>query len=104
MRFGLIPAAGCGISRYRPRTCLPQLRAATDPNASGGQFYGPLLVNNGPPVTRPILRRLWMDEAIERLWTVSEQATGLALDVDGDTHRSRGTPRLSASQLDASVN
>lgn len=61
---------------------LPQLRAATDPTASGGQFYGPLFVNIGPPVNRPIVRRLGMDQAIERLWTVSEQATGLALDVD----------------------
>jgi hypothetical protein len=61
---------------------LPQLRAATDPNATGGEFYGPMFVNNGAPVSRPILRRLGMDEAIERLWTVSEQATGLALDVN----------------------
>ena len=60
---------------------LPQLRAATDPNACGGQFYGPAFVNIGPPVSRPILRRVGMDEAIDRLWTVSQQATGLALDV-----------------------
>ena len=61
---------------------LPQLRAATDPSAGGGQFYGPMFVNSGPPVSRPILRRVGMDQAIERLWTVSEQATGLAIDAD----------------------
>ena len=61
---------------------LPQLRAATDPEARGGQFYGPLFVNNGRPVNRPILRRIGMDEAIEKLWKVSEALTGIPLDVD----------------------
>ena len=61
---------------------LPQLRAATDPEAHGGQFYGPLFVNNGRPVNRPILRRIGMDEAIEKLWNVSEALTGIPLDVD----------------------
>jgi NAD(P)-dependent dehydrogenase (short-subunit alcohol dehydrogenase family) len=79
-RLSEIMASTIGMSSASG--ALPQLRAATDPDATGGQFYGPLLVNNGPPVTRPILRRLGMDQAIERLWTVSEQATGLALDVD----------------------
>ena len=60
---------------------LPQLRAATDPAARGGEFYGPLFVNNGAPVRKPILRRVGMDRAIARLWQVSERETGVALDV-----------------------
>jgi NAD(P)-dependent dehydrogenase (short-subunit alcohol dehydrogenase family) len=60
---------------------LSQLRAATDPEARGGEFYGPLYVNNGPPVRKPILRRFRMDNAIDRLWEVSERETGLKLDV-----------------------
>jgi len=56
-----------------------QLRAATDPNAKGGEFYGPLFVNNGPPVRKPIFRRLGMDKAIATLWGVSERETGVAL-------------------------
>lgn len=60
---------------------LPQLRAATDPAAKGGEFYGPLFVNNGPPVRKPIFRKLGMDAAIARLWEVSERETGIALDV-----------------------
>jgi NAD(P)-dependent dehydrogenase (short-subunit alcohol dehydrogenase family) len=59
----------------------PQLRAATDPAARGGQFYAPRYFNNGPPVRRPILRRIGMDAAIARLWEVSERATGVAIDV-----------------------
>jgi NAD(P)-dependent dehydrogenase (short-subunit alcohol dehydrogenase family) len=58
---------------------LSQLRAATDPAAESGQFYGPLFVNNGPPVRKPILRRLGMQRAINRLWEVSERETGLAI-------------------------
>jgi NAD(P)-dependent dehydrogenase (short-subunit alcohol dehydrogenase family) len=58
---------------------LSQLRAATDRRAKGGEFYGPLFVNSGPPVRKPILRRLGMRRAIGRLWEVSERETGLAL-------------------------
>jgi NAD(P)-dependent dehydrogenase (short-subunit alcohol dehydrogenase family) len=58
---------------------LSQLRAATDPGARSGEFYGPLFVNNGSPVRRPVLRRLGMSRAIDRLWQVSERETGLKL-------------------------
>ncbi len=64
------------------RGSLPQLRAATDPNAKGGEFYGPRWGNNGAPVRKPILRRD-IDEGIERLWLVSERETGAKLDFDG---------------------
>ena len=62
---------------------LPQLRAATDPSARGGEFYAPRFVNFGPPVRRPILRRLGLGKAIERLWEVSERETKVSLDVGG---------------------
>lgn len=59
---------------------LPQLRAATDPRARGGEFYAPRFGNNGPPVRRPILRP-GLDRAIATLWEVSERETGVRLDV-----------------------
>jgi NAD(P)-dependent dehydrogenase (short-subunit alcohol dehydrogenase family) len=68
---GMSPAQGA----------LPQLRAATDPEAKGGEFYGPMFVNNGAPVRKPIFRRLGMDRAIAKLWDVSERETGLTIDV-----------------------
>jgi NAD(P)-dependent dehydrogenase (short-subunit alcohol dehydrogenase family) len=68
---GMSPAQGA----------LSQLRAATDPAAKGGQFYGPLFVNNGPPIRKPVLRRLGMNRAIGRLWEVSERETGLKIDL-----------------------
>jgi len=56
-----------------------QLRAATDPGAEGGEFYGPAFFNNGPPVRKPILRRLGMSRSISRLWEVSARETGVPM-------------------------
>jgi NAD(P)-dependent dehydrogenase (short-subunit alcohol dehydrogenase family) len=78
-RFFLMLARRSGMSPAQG--ALSQLRAATDPRAKGGEFYGPLFVNNGPPVRKPILRRLGMSRAIARLWEVSERETGVALTV-----------------------
>jgi NAD(P)-dependent dehydrogenase (short-subunit alcohol dehydrogenase family) len=63
------------------RGALSQIRAATDPGAAGGQMYAPRYIQAGPPVRRPILRRIGMAEAIETLWKVSERETGLAIDL-----------------------
>jgi NAD(P)-dependent dehydrogenase (short-subunit alcohol dehydrogenase family) len=68
-RTGMSPAQGA----------LSPLRAATDPRAKGGEFYGPLFVNNGPPVRKPVLRRVGLDRAIARLWEVSERETGVGI-------------------------
>ena len=59
----------------------PQLRAATDPGAHGGEFYAPRFASNGPAVRRPILRRVGLQQAIDSLWQVSERETGVVLDV-----------------------
>ncbi len=65
---------------------LPQIRAAADPAAKGGQFYAPRFVNFGAAVRRPILRLLGLETAIKTLWTVSESETGVGmnLSVGGD--------------------
>ncbi len=70
-RFGMSPATGA----------LPQLRAATDPGARGGEFYTPRFVGSGVPVRRPILRLIGLTSAIETLWAVSERETGITLNV-----------------------
>ncbi len=59
----------------------PQLRAATDPAASGGELYAPRFGSHGPPVRRPILRRYDLQKQIDVLWEVSERETGVALRV-----------------------
>jgi len=58
-----------------------QLRAATDPGARSGTLYAPAFVTFGPPTARPILRRWDLDARIAQLWEVSEQETGVRLDV-----------------------
>ncbi len=78
-RFFLMAARSVGMT---PATgAFSQLRAATDPGAKGGEFYGPLFVNSGPPVRKPILRRIGMSGAIARLWEVSERETGLKVEL-----------------------
>ncbi|HEY5708263.1 MAG TPA: oxidoreductase [Solirubrobacterales bacterium] len=78
-RFFLTLARSVGMT---PATgALSQLRAATDLGAKGGEFYGPLFVNSGPPVRKPILRRVGMNGAIARLWEVSERETGLKVEL-----------------------
>src|SRR4051794_5009068 len=77
-RFFAWGAARSGMSPARG--ALPQLRAATDPDAKGGEFYVPRYMNSGPPVRRPVLRRIGLTKAIDRLWEVSERETGITLD------------------------
>jgi NAD(P)-dependent dehydrogenase (short-subunit alcohol dehydrogenase family) len=67
-RTGMTPADGA----------LPQIRAATDPAARGGELYGPRFINTGPPVRLPVLRP-GADGAIAILWQVSERETGIPL-------------------------
>lgn len=72
------------------RGALSQLRAATDPAARGGQFYGPMWVQAGPPVRRPVLRRFDLDRGIRVLWEVSARETGVTLDVADAAAAARG--------------
>ncbi|RAV06023.1 short-chain dehydrogenase [Mycolicibacterium sp. GF69] len=62
------------------RGALSQLRAAVDPKAPGGGFYGPLWGTNGPPVRKPLIRP-GSAAAIAALWQVAEAETGLRIDV-----------------------
>jgi NAD(P)-dependent dehydrogenase (short-subunit alcohol dehydrogenase family) len=60
----------------------PQLRAATDPRARGGELYAPRFGSHGAAVRRPILRRVRLQEQIDVLWQVSERETGVPLQVE----------------------
>ncbi len=76
----LSEAAGRTIGISTDHGALSQLRAATDPAAPGGGFYGPLFVTNGPPVRKPLVRP-GSDSAIRTLWQVAEKETGLRVEV-----------------------
>jgi NAD(P)-dependent dehydrogenase (short-subunit alcohol dehydrogenase family) len=62
---------------------LPIVRAATDPGATGGQFYGPRWIVRGLPrveTPSPGARRA---EDARRLWERSEELTGVSLELPG---------------------
>jgi hypothetical protein len=64
----------------------PQLRAATDPQARGGQLYAPRYGLHGPAVRRPVLRRRGLQEQVDVLWRVSERETGIRLNLVDAKH------------------
>lgn len=78
-RFGMTAEQGA----------LPQLRAATDPTASGGQLYAPRWANFGAAVHRPLFGRSLDTESIDTLFSVSEAETGLTIDVAQAMRESR---------------
>ena len=59
---------------------LPTLRAATDPEARGGEYFGPgrFMRFVGPPELERSSRRSYDSDVAKRLWKVSEEMTGVA--------------------------
>ena len=62
-----------------PQGILPVLYAATSVDAVGGSYYGPggVLELTGPPKLAVVPRRALSESNASRLWTVSEQLTGV---------------------------
>ena len=62
-----------------PQGALPTLRAATDPDAPGGTFYGPhgLGGMRGYPIPASSNEASRDEAAARRLWEVSEELTGV---------------------------
>jgi NAD(P)-dependent dehydrogenase (short-subunit alcohol dehydrogenase family) len=69
----LAPSQGAAMG------ALPTLRAATDPAAVGGDYYGPAGLGEmtGPPKRVGSSARSRDETAARRLWTVSEELTGV---------------------------
>ena len=65
------------------RGALPTLRAATDPDVTGGQYYGPnrLFETQGDPVLVSSSKQSHDAALQRRLWAVSEELTGVAFPV-----------------------
>jgi NAD(P)-dependent dehydrogenase (short-subunit alcohol dehydrogenase family) len=82
MRIGY-DIVGPLISQAPDMGALPTLRAATDPSVAGGQYYGPdgIGEQRGHPKLVQSSSRSH-DEALQRkLWTVSEELTGVTYPV-----------------------
>ncbi len=73
-RFWKVTARFVGMSALGG--ALPMLRAATDPDAANGEFYGPRWQMRGAPVRLgPDEKRSAKDET-SRMWDISESRTG----------------------------
>ena len=79
----LFPAVAPLFTQSSERGALPILRAATDPGALGGQYYGP----DGPggyrghPEVVASTPQSYDAATQQRLWTVSEELTGVKFPV-----------------------
>jgi NAD(P)-dependent dehydrogenase (short-subunit alcohol dehydrogenase family) len=73
--FAMKPAQGA----------LPTLRAATDPDAAGGVYWGPggIVELSGWPEVARVSKRAQDAAAATRLWDVSEKLTGVAFTIPG---------------------
>jgi hypothetical protein len=71
------------ISQGSAKGALSTLRAATDPAAHGGQYYGPdgLGESSGHPKVVQSSKQSHDQDIQGRLWTVSEELTGVSYPV-----------------------
>ncbi len=69
---------------------LPTLRAATDPSATSGSYWGPrgLTGMNGPPAPAHVADRAQDLAVAARLWEVSEKLTNVAFEFPSSPARS----------------
>ncbi|MFI8260713.1 MULTISPECIES: oxidoreductase [unclassified Streptomyces] len=79
---GLLTAARCAplalLAQGKDRGAWPVVRAATDPEARGGQYFGPIGPGSlkGLPSLRTMAGSAHDPQDAARLWTVSEELTG----------------------------
>lgn len=66
-----------------PQGALPTLRAATDPEAQAAQYFGPdgFMQMRGYPKPVNMVKQAFDDVTADRLWTVSEELTGIRYDL-----------------------
>ncbi|MFQ5698322.1 MAG: oxidoreductase [Myxococcota bacterium] len=67
------------LAQSAARGALPTLRAATDPEACGGEYFGPSGLGElrGPPVRVPSSAASRDIATARRLWEISEELTGV---------------------------
>ncbi len=65
------------MSQSAAMGALPQLYAATAPEAKGAEFYGPRFYLRGYPVLANATAKAYDEETASRLWKLSEELTGV---------------------------
>ena len=69
------------IAQSAARGALPTLYGATAPNVSGGQFFGPSFGMRGWPVRSLASPAAHSRDAAARLWSLSEELTGVTFGI-----------------------
>jgi hypothetical protein len=71
------------MTQDQAQGALPQIRAAVDPNAQGGTYYGPDGFGEfkGSPVVVTSNGTSHSEEDAKKLWEISENLTGLTYSV-----------------------
>ncbi len=82
---GIVRRLGPLLAMSPAEGALPTLRAATDPAAAAGSYWGPsrFFELNGPPAAARISRRAKDEATATRLWAASEAMTGVSFPVAG---------------------
>ena len=76
---GLLKIIGPFVTQATDAGSLPTLRAAVDPNAHGGEYYGPRYFRmRGPAVLETPMTQALDKDVAAKLWSVSEKLTGIA--------------------------
>jgi NAD(P)-dependent dehydrogenase (short-subunit alcohol dehydrogenase family) len=80
----LMRLGNASVAQSAAAGAWPLLRAATDPQAQGGEFFGPggLGESRGPAVRVEAIADARDPGIAERLWTLSEQLTGITFAFD----------------------
>ncbi|GIJ76247.1 NAD(P)-dependent dehydrogenase, short-chain alcohol dehydrogenase family [Micromonospora phaseoli] len=78
---GFVNTVGRFLAMTTHDGALPTLRAATDPDAASGSYWGPAhrLQYAGPPVAVTTTKRAQDVAVAQRLWAASERLTGVAV-------------------------
>ena len=66
------------VGQSAARGALPTLYAASAPDATGGEFFGPAFIARGFPVRSLSMPAADSKESAARLWEVSEELTGVS--------------------------
>ncbi len=84
----LLATLGPFLAHPPPKAALPQIRAALDGDAKGGEYYGPTGFREfkGPPGLVGQLPYALDEAEQDRLWEVAREATGAVFPWESDAH------------------
>ena len=90
LRLALMKAANAVVAQSAEKGCLPLLYAATAPDVTGGEYYGPggLLNMRGSPEKQTSSEASYDESDAEKLWRRSEELTGTVFDFERLAERS----------------